>query len=143
MLLEQPGDSSPRNVSPLSPSSKCVLGGGCSAPAAPSLPGGAGGYRIVLGPIATTLGGAGGATWGQQGLAPTLAFSMRMLVLCPLVPSVLWPLPALRMLPMLPSLPTLFLSPAAQDRRGAHQQCPGTGADTGHQSPRQGPVCQQ
>lgn len=46
-------------------------------------------------------------------MVPTLAFSMRMLVLCPLVPSVLWPLPALRMLPMLPSLPTLFLSPAA------------------------------
>lgn len=51
---------------------------------------------------------------------PTLAFSMRMLVLCPFVPSVLCPLPALRMLPMLPSLPTLFLSPAAQ---GSAEDC--------------------
>lgn len=70
---------------------------------------------------------------------PTLAFSMRMLVLWPLVPSVLWPLPALRMLPMLPSLPTLFLSPAAWGRRGGHQQCPGIRADTGHRVPGREP----
>lgn len=66
---------------------------------------------------------------------------MRMLVLCPLVPSVLWPLPALRMLPMLPSLPTLFLSPAARGRRGGRQQRPRPGADTGHGGPQQRPVC--
>lgn len=71
---------------------------------------------------------------------PTLAFSMRMLVLCPLVPSVLWPLPALRMLPMLPSLPTLFLSPAAWGKQGARQQLPGIGGDTGHRGPQQGPI---
>lgn len=63
-------------------------------------------------------------------------------MLCPLVPSVLWPLPALRMLPMLPSLPTLFLSPAAWGRRGGCQRRPGIGADTGHRGPRQEPVCQ-
>lgn len=83
-----------------------------------------------------------GSSTGEQGLVPTLAFSMRMLVLCPLVPSVLWPLPALRMLPMLPSLPTLFLSPAAWGKQGAHQQLPRTGGHTGHRGPQQGPVCQ-
>lgn len=67
---------------------------------------------------------AQGSSTGERGLVPTLAFSMRMLVLCPLVPSVLWPLPALRMLPMLPSLPTLFLSPAAWAKQGACQQLP-------------------
>lgn len=70
-------------------------------------------------------GRPGGAAQGERALAPTLTFSMRMLVLCPLVPSVLWPLPALRMLPMLPSLPTLFLSPAAGDRRGDVSYAPG------------------
>lgn len=89
-----------------------------------------------------TRGKPGGAAWGEQGLMPTLAFSMRMLVLWPLVPSVLWPLPALRMLPILPSLPTLFLSPAAWGRRGGHQQRPRIRADTGHRGPWQGPVCQ-
>lgn len=87
-------------------------------------------------------GRPGGAALEERGLTPTLAFSMRMLVLCPLVPSVLWPLPALRMLPMLPSLPTLFRSPAARGRWGDRQQCPGIRADTGHRGPRQGPVCQ-
>lgn len=62
---------------------------------------------------------------------PTLAFSMRMLVLCPLVPSVLWPLPALRMLPMLPSLPTLFLSPAAGGKEGQLSSSPGSGVTQG------------
>lgn len=81
-----------------------------------------------------------GAAQGSR--VPTLAFSIRMLVLCPLVPSVLWPLPALRMLPMLPSLPTLFLSPAAWGKQGARQQLPRIGGDTGHRRPQQGPMCQ-
>lgn len=85
---------------------------------------------------------AQGSSTGEQGLVPTLAFSMRMLVLCPLVPSVLWPLPALRMLPMLPSLPTLFLSPAAWGKEGACQELPRVGGDTGYRGPLQGPVCQ-
>lgn len=83
-----------------------------------------------------------GSSTGEQGLVPTLAFSMRMLVLCPLVPSVLCPLPALRMLPMLPSLPTLFLSPAARGKQGARQQHPGIGGNTGHRGPQQGSMCQ-
>lgn len=72
---------------------------------------------------------------------PTLAFSMRMLVLCPLVPSVLWPLPALRMLPMLPSLPTLFLSPAARGIREGSAAPQSQGSHRAHRS-QQGPLCQ-
>lgn len=40
--------------------------------------------------------------------------------LCGKFPSVLCPLPALRLLPMLPALPTLFLSPA--EERGINKE---------------------
>lgn len=59
-------------------------------------------------------GSRSGLCAGPRALPLTWAFSIRSP--CPLVPSELCPLPALRMLPTLLSLPTLFLSPAVEDR---------------------------